>query len=1046
MKDEPNGTVGAPRDGCGGGAGSNSNSNSDSRFQPDAMQSFAPIAERSPSAQADISGSAPTVDIPNESSGDRVANLSGRSGPGSRSVGRVGMPEQPGDEIGPWTLIDQIGRGSFGEVWRVRRDVPFRQLAALKILRPGKASDELRARFRLEREVLGRLNHPYVANILDGGESPVSGMPYLVTQLVHGKPIGAFCDERKLDLRERLDLFLKICEAVSHAHEKSIVHRDLKPDNILAFDTSDGFRSVKVIDFGVAKLVDSMVSELESVTELGRPVGTYEYMSPEQVSTEVGGIDARSDVYSLGVVLYELLAGTRPHDLAEARRKRRDDREAAIHRVIREVDPPPPSKRLSTLGASDSEGLARIAAMRRARPELLASELRGELEWIPMMAMRKEPQNRYRTVAHLADDVRNYLENRPLLAGPPTIAYRTRKFVRRNRAGVAIAASGVMGIGLLVAASIATLSTQKASALSERNAAIEDQRTLLRETAISLLAADEADASSEASRTARAESLAMLTERWRKFCTREDPAPFDAKGLADLSEDLALYAETAFAASNAASTERAGRASANREGDRTRLLAESRAAAERIVGLGVTPSAGEALLCFVRMVEADRRRVGSAGEKATPDESMASYRSLLDDLTRLAGDSSLDESVRARLASERTLARRQIADLLKDGWLAAIKGDVEKARRLWSEQWPLLETNVLERRTQLAAAQSALEKSPESVGLRRVRDKARQDLGIVIERQGYAACYAATVPSIEPEVGRRRELARKCRDLMADYRALYESVPDEQLSGNDRMELARALSSFADWEIDLALALTEELPPTVEVLDRLVSNAADEFLGLLRDDGPGLEYLQRLRTLQNQHLGLRRALKQPELGESAQLPASRRLELLDRIRSLRLDAERSHYIARVPQVELRAEWHAVVLGNLSRSALAASEARPGAVATLAQSTLDALAESLTDFRRLVENDSKEPLKARTAALNLLVQWEYAIAALKRLESEPERAIADPLKARRASLEAELAALGSNQRLVDWKKNLLEDRMYSPLRVVREESKNLAANP
>jgi serine/threonine protein kinase/Tfp pilus assembly protein PilF len=353
--------------------------------------------------------------------------------------------DQAGDTIGAYRLVSVLGEGGFGTVWLAERREPFVQRVALKVIKPGMDSRSVLGRFEQERQALAVMNHPNIARVLDGGMTP-AGRPYFVMEYVKGQPITAFCDARRLSIRQRLELFVKVCEAIQHAHLKGIIHRDLKPSNILAFDAESQLPSVKVIDFGVAKAMQPATSAHTVFTETGQMIGTPEYMSPEQADPTSAEIDTRSDIYSLGVLLYELLTGVTPFDARELRSRAYRE----VQRYIAETDPPAPSTRLSTIGDADLR--SRIVQARGQTAEGLMHSLRRELEWIPLMAMRKEPQNRYQSATDLARDVRNYLDGRALVAAPESTGYRIRKFVRRHRVGVAttaaVAAALIVGLGV----------------------------------------------------------------------------------------------------------------------------------------------------------------------------------------------------------------------------------------------------------------------------------------------------------------------------------------------------------------------------------------------------------------------------------------------------------------------------------------------------------------------------------------------------------------------------------------------------------------------
>jgi len=363
--------------------------------------------------------------------------------------------EGPGSRIGRYKLLQQIGEGGFGVVWTAEQTEPVQRKVALKILKAGMDTGQVVARFEAERQALAVMDHPGIAKVFDAGET--GGRPYFVMELVKGVPITQYCDEAKLDTRERLELFARVCHAVQHAHHKGIIHRDLKPSNVLVA-LQDGEAAPKVIDFGIAKATDMRLTERTLFTEFRQMIGTPEYMAPEQAEMSGLDVDTRADIYSLGVVLYELLTGTKPFDLRAAAQRGYEE----ILRTIREVDPPTPSSRVSTLG----EEILDVAARRRTAPRLLGGLLRGDLDWIVMKALEKDRSRRYETASAFALDVRRSLEDEPVAAGPPGPLYRARKYARRHR--LRVGAAAVLALALAAGALLAFRGYAEASAQSSR--------------------------------------------------------------------------------------------------------------------------------------------------------------------------------------------------------------------------------------------------------------------------------------------------------------------------------------------------------------------------------------------------------------------------------------------------------------------------------------------------------------------------------------------------------------------------------------------------
>ena len=357
----------------------------------------------------------------------------------------VSTAEKAGDRIGRYQLIEELGEGGFGVVWRAEQREPVRREVALKVIKPGMDSREIIARFESERQALAMMDHPNIAHMLEGGTTEL-GRPYFAMEFVKGEPITHVCDKRGLGLEARLGIFIDVCSGVQHAHQKAIIHRDLKPSNILVME-NDGTFVPKVIDFGVAKALGHKLTEHTLFTMAGVSVGTPQYMSPEQAGLHGQDVDTRSDVYSLGVILYELLTGTTPLRREEVCKMRMSD----LEQWIREKDPERPSTRIQKL---DEQTRIRLAQCRKVDGTRLQRTLRGELDWIVMRSLEKDRGRRYQTVNALIQDLKRHMEGRVVEAGPPSARYRIGKLVSRHRGAVAAAACVLVALvaGLGVAA------------------------------------------------------------------------------------------------------------------------------------------------------------------------------------------------------------------------------------------------------------------------------------------------------------------------------------------------------------------------------------------------------------------------------------------------------------------------------------------------------------------------------------------------------------------------------------------------------------------
>jgi serine/threonine protein kinase len=350
------------------------------------------------------------------------------------------IAERPGTVIGPYSLLEQIGEGGFGVVFLAEQERPMRRKVALKIIKPGMDTRQVIGRFEAERQALAMMDHPNIAKVFDAGATE-NGRPYFVMELVQGVPITEYCDQCNLTTRERLELFITVCHAVQHAHQKGVIHRDIKPTNVLVA-MQDGKAAPRIIDFGVAKAIDQRLTEHTLTTAFAQLVGSPLYMSPEQAELSPLGVDTRSDIYSLGVLMYELLTGTTPFEKERLHAAPYDE----MRRIIREEEPPRPSTRVTTLAAALA---STIAEHRRTDARRLSHQVRGELDWIVMKCLEKDRNRRYETANGLSRDIERYLHDEPVQACPPSAAYRLKKFIRRNKAGVL---SGTAIAALLVGA------------------------------------------------------------------------------------------------------------------------------------------------------------------------------------------------------------------------------------------------------------------------------------------------------------------------------------------------------------------------------------------------------------------------------------------------------------------------------------------------------------------------------------------------------------------------------------------------------------------
>jgi eukaryotic-like serine/threonine-protein kinase len=436
-----------------------------------------------------------------------------------------------GTHIGPYKLLQQIGEGGMGTVWMAEQHEPVRRKVALKVIKPGMDSKEVLARFEAERQALALMDHPNIAKVLDAGRT-TNGLPYFVMELVKGVPITKYCNEHQIATRERLELFVLVCQAIQHAHQKGVIHRDIKPSNVMVA-SFDGRPVPKVIDFGVAKAMGQQLTERTLFTTFGGIVGTLEYMSPEQAELNALDIDTRSDIYALGVLLYELLTGSTP--LSRQRLKQAALSEAL--RMIREEEPPKPSTRLS----ESNEALPSVAAQRKTEPVKLTKLIRGELDWLVMKALDKDRNRRYETANAFAMDIQRYLHDEPVLASPPSATYILRKLAKRNKGPLVAAAvvllalvGGVVGtaLGLVEAQHQRDTAEQARLHEAEQRAAAEMQRTG---------AEAQRDRAVKAEAAARDNEQKALAERSKAEASEENAKQQEA--MAKSSEAKALQNE-----------------------------------------------------------------------------------------------------------------------------------------------------------------------------------------------------------------------------------------------------------------------------------------------------------------------------------------------------------------------------------------------------------------------------------------------------------------------------------------------------------------------
>ncbi|MGI9430113.1 MAG: protein kinase domain-containing protein, partial [Bythopirellula sp.] len=421
--------------------------------------------------------------------------------------------------IGPYKLLEQLGEGGMGTVFMAQQTVPIKRKVALKLINPGMDSQQVIARFEAERQALALMDHPNIAHVLDAGTTDQL-RPFFVMELVKGVQITEYCANEKLSTENRLRLFVDVCRGIQHAHQKGVIHRDLKPSNLLV-TRHDGRPVVKVIDFGVAKAINQELTERTLFTQYAQLIGTPLYMSPEQAELKGLDVDTRSDVYSLGVLMYELLTGTTPFDSETLRQAGFDE----MRRIIREEEPPTPSSRLSTLASKQSGTTSEHYG---TDPRRLTRAVRGELDWIVMKAMEKDRARRYDSASMLADDVDRYLEGKAVEACPASAVYRFRKLARRNRAALTTVAlvTIAMALGTLTSLWQAREKGKVLSIAEDRATRLEEQRDLAR------------DSESLARQLVYASDIQLAAQAWKEGDVHHYVELLDRHKLATSSGDL----------------------------------------------------------------------------------------------------------------------------------------------------------------------------------------------------------------------------------------------------------------------------------------------------------------------------------------------------------------------------------------------------------------------------------------------------------------------------------------------------------------------------
>lgn len=850
-----------------------------------------------------------------------------------------------------------VGQGSFGSVWRAR-DTELRREVAIKLMRPGLRSRDFLARFRVEQQMLAALRHPNIATLYGGGVAP-PGRPYFAMEFVEGAPITRFCDRERLDIPARLRVFLDVCKAVQFAHTNNIAHRDLKPGNVIVEFTRDrGIRPV-VIDFGIAKALapgaegDGFYSSATDV------VGTPEYMSPEQATPTPHGVDNRTDVYALGVILYELLAGARPFDFSGLLSTRQW---SEVQRILRDVEPPAPSTRLSTIASANAAEAERIARARRIRLESLAGALSRELQWIPLMAMKKERSERYGTVQEFADDVQRYLDGFPVRAAPNSMVYRAGKFIRRNRITISVGASIVVLAGASIALGISRRFAEASRAAAEDRAV---QLSAQRDTLRTLAAADFDSAAAEAATTGRQIEIFEAAKRsalaWQRFCdARGDPVPGSANEAverADLASDLLSYGRAALQVARVSSSNRLNSTGLGDKATRDSWIATAHDILARLEGVapGSVEERALAVMC------ARSRLDDSLAKRDYAATITEGERVLQKVVSRLPGDTDVGEAAR-----DAGLVRTVLADaydLRALQLLADTPKPVDEIKRLRARALELRLGEVERRR---ARAESA---KPEAAA------RARRDLAVVLEKLAFAYRDPSFRPLWDEEVLHASEAASTI--LKAEY---FSRFIASMRPGADIGELHEYIGGeirFFDFDLAVAEAskgddparFEAEAPRYVQAIERAVG----VYLETMLRDTSNVRSFEQLAILMQRCLTPARAL-----------PRSRAIALIDQIDRVAIVPLRDRRIESIASPDVAARILALRIGVDARRALFLKTGSPDERELARQAAQRSLTEAATVLASIVSKERDLTKIGKDHRVALLAELELAVALGRQL--------------------------------------------------------------